>query len=169
MNRLPDNNAFLELIEANKGLIFKICHSYCPNKNEREDLVQEIIYQLWKSYPNYKPDFKFSTWMYRVALNVAISFYRKEKTATNTIILTEHLIEYEIREDDSAQLEENIRLLYQFIHGFNEFDRALIILYLEDKSHKEIAEILGITQTNVATRVGRLKDKLKQNFATLKN
>ncbi|HEV7621828.1 MAG TPA: sigma-70 family RNA polymerase sigma factor, partial [Flavisolibacter sp.] len=132
-----------------------------------EDLAQEIIYQLWKSYNNYKPQYKFSTWMYRVALNVAISFYRKVRAGGHTIHIEEHVFEIEDY-SSSAEMEENIKLLEQFIKAFKELDRALILLYLEGKPYKEIAEILGISETNVATRINRIKDKLKQKFATVK-
>jgi RNA polymerase sigma factor (sigma-70 family) len=105
--------------------------------------------------------------MYRVALNVAISFYRKEKSTVSTVNLHEHLIEIPDTGEDTG-IEESISLLQQFIYGFKELDRALILLYLEDKSYKEIAGILGITETNVATKISRIKDKLKQQFTTAK-
>ena len=168
MNKIPDKETFLHLIKENEKIIFKVCHSYCLNKNDREDLAQEIICQLWKSFQNYNPQFKFSTWMYRVALNVAISFYRKTRTAVSTVNLPEHLIEAADEEDNISATEENIGLLQQFIYGFKELDRALIILYLEDKSYREIADIIGITETNVATRISRIKEKLKQKFYTAK-
>lgn len=168
MNTSPDREIFLNLIQDNRRIIFKICHSYCNHKTDREDLAQEIIYQLWKSYHSYNNEFKFSTWMYRVALNVAISFYRKEKRSANTFSLSEELLEIKDDAEHSIELEENISLLQQFIHGFKELDRALIILYLEDKSYKEIAEVLGISTTNAATKISRVKEKLKQKFITSK-
>jgi RNA polymerase sigma-70 factor (ECF subfamily) len=160
---------FVNLLKENRGIIFKICHSYCPNKNDREDLAQEIIFQLWKSYNRFNADHKFSTWMYRIALNVAISFYRKENKTAQTIAFTETLPEVEDKKDSIHEKEENISRLQQFINELKELDKALMILYLEEKNHKEIAEILGITETNVATKLGRIKDKLKQKFSTIHN
>jgi len=160
---------FINLLNQHRGIIFKICNSYCPDKNAREDLAQEIIFQLWKSYNHFNADYKFSTWMYRIALNVAISFYRKENKTSQTISFTEMLPEVEDQKDSIHEREENINRLQQFINELKELDKALMILYLEEKNHKEIAEILGITETNVATKLGRIKDKLKQRFSNSQN
>ncbi|WP_316772755.1 sigma-70 family RNA polymerase sigma factor [Pedobacter frigiditerrae] len=156
---------FLKIIETNKRLIFKICNSYCQNADDREDLAQEIIFQLWKSWGNFNNDYKLSTWMYRIALNVAISFYRKERKTTSTISMGEHLIEI-VDENLEEGLEENLNALQQFINELRPLDKALMLLYLEEKSHKEIAEIIGITSTNVATKIGRIKEQLKQKFSS---
>src|SRR5882724_6316670 len=141
MEKHPGKEEFLRLIEDNKAIIFKICNSYCKNKNDREDLAQEVIYQLWKSGNTFNTDHKFTTWMYRVALNVAISFYRKKKKAGPVISLTEHLIDVEDKDDGSEEVEGNINLLQQFIDELGELDRALMILYLDEKSYHEISEI----------------------------
>ena len=168
MNREPAKEAFLSLVLKNKGIIIKICNSYCRNKADREDLAQEITYQLWRSGNSFNTDHTFSTWMYRVALNVAISFYRKEKKSETVISISENEVDIEDKADGSDELEENINLLQQFISELKELDKALMILYLESKSYAEIAEILGITETNTATRISRIKDKLKQKFSTVK-
>jgi RNA polymerase sigma-70 factor (ECF subfamily) len=160
---------FLNRIEEHKLIIYKICNSYCKNRYDRADLAQEISYQLWKSYNHFNGSVKFSTWMYRVALNVAITFYRKTKTGEAIIQLAEPDTEIEDKKNDTAELEKNINTLQQFINELKELDKALMILYLEEKSYNEIAEILGITETNVATRISRIKDKLKQKFSTLNN
>ena len=167
MNREP-KEAFLSLVLKNKGIIIKICNSYCRNKADREDLAQEITYQLWRSGNSFDTDHTFSTWMYRVALNVAISFYRKEKKSETVISMSENEVDIEDKADGSDELEENINLLQQFISELKELDKALMILYLESKSYAEIAEILGISETNTATRISRIKDKLKQKFSTVK-
>lgn len=156
---------FLSIIEENKRIIFKICNAYCQNAADREDLAQEIIYQLWKSWNSFNTNFKLSTWMYRIALNVAISFYRKEKKTTETVFMGDHLIEI-VDENLEEGLETNLNALQQFINELKELDRALMILYLEEKSHKEIAEIIGISTTNVATKIGRIKEQLKQKFSS---
>ena len=156
---------FVALIEANKGIIFKICNSYCRNTIDREDIAQEITYQLWKSWSSYNSSYKLSTWMYRIALNVAISFYRKEKRSTATVLMGDQLFEIEDKAFEDG-LETNLNALQQFINELNPLDRALMILYLEEKSHKEMAEIIGITSTNVATKISRIKDRLKEKFST---
>ena len=156
---------FTRLIKENKGIIYKICNTYCADKIDRDDLAQEIIYNLWKSFNNYNAEFKFSTWMYRIALNVAISFYRQEKKFKNHDSVSEGLIVFEENSDDKNEIENNLRLLQSFINELKEIDKAIILLYLDDKSHKEIAEITGFTETNVATRINRIKDKLRTNFS----
>ncbi|HLK30502.1 MAG TPA: sigma-70 family RNA polymerase sigma factor [Puia sp.] len=166
MGTLTDTEEFLQLIQENKRIIFKICNSYCHNKSDREDLAQEIIYQLWKSGNSFNADHKFSTWMYRIALNTAISFYRKEKRSGSVVSLGEHVVDIKDDDDGADALQSNINLLQKFINELKELDRALMILYLEEKSYGEIAEILGITETNVATKISRNKEKLKQKFLT---
>jgi RNA polymerase sigma factor (sigma-70 family) len=158
---------FIKRIDEHKLIIYKICNSYCKNQYDRDDLAQEITYQLWKSFNHFNGAVKFSTWMYRVALNVAITFYRKTKTGEAIIKLAEPDTEIEDSKEDTADLEKNINTLQQFLNELKELDKALMILYLEGKAYSEIAEILGITETNVATRISRVKDKLKQKFSTL--
>lgn len=166
----PNDNqaAFLQLIRDNKGILFKISYSYCRNKDDREDLMQEMIYQLWRSGHQFDANYKFSTWMYRIALNVAISFYRKQNRSGVRIALDGELrlmeAELEDRSDGNEQLEEKIDLLQLFISELGELDKALMILYLEERPYREIAEILGISETNVATKLSRIKGKLKQKF-----
>src|SRR5215217_8123197 len=121
MNQQPDKK-FLELIEENKRIIFKICNSYCPNKDERDDLAQEIIYNLWKSYQRFNSNLKFSTWMYRIALNVAISFYRKEKKSAPHVSISEHLIILE--ENPNNETDNNLNLLLKFINELKEIDKS---------------------------------------------
>jgi len=169
MTMQNNKEEFLKLIEEHKLIIYKICNAYCKNRYDRDDLVQEIIYQLWRSYNHFNGTVKFSTWMYRVALNVAITFYRKTKTSKAIIQLAEADTEMEDQKEDTSELEKNMDVLQQFINNLKELDKALMILYLEEKSYREIGEILGITETNVATRLSRIKDKLKQKFSTLNN
>ena len=163
----PVKDDLLKLVKEHERIVFKICNSYCSNKDDRADLAQEIMYHLLKSYERYNADYKFSTWMYRIALNVAISFYRKTKTGQQMISLAEDHGESEDKENESAVLEKNICMLEQFISELNELDKALMILYLDEKSYREIADILGITETNVATKISRIKEKLKQYFLKL--
>ncbi len=155
---------FIKIIEQHKGIIYKITNLNCKNDSDRQDLYQEIVLQLWKSFENYNSQFKYSTWIYRIALNVAISFYRKEnrrKEIANPI--SESLFNTAgINEDHDKN--NDLFLLQKFVADLKELDKALMLLYLEEKSHKEIAEILGITETNVATKIGRIKKLLKQKF-----
>lgn len=167
MNTKDNKEAFLQLIEQNRGIIIKICNSYCKVKGDREDLAQEMIYQLWKSGHSFNPDYKFSTWMYRVALNVAISFYRQNRQP-HAVPLDEWHINIEDSPGTADEKENNIRLLQQFIAEMKELDKALLLLWSESKSYKEIAEIVGVSETNVATKISRLKEKLKQQFTQQK-
>ena len=163
-----DKEAFLQLMDDHKGIIIKICHTYCPDTNEREDLAQEIMYQLWRSMGSFDDEHRFSTWMYRVALNVAISFYRKAKIKNSVITSQNETDEIADATEGKEELENDILQLQQFINELKELDRALMFLYLESKTYREIAEILGISETNVATRINRIKDKLKQKFSIIK-
>lgn len=157
---------FITTIDDHKKIIYKIVNSYCRNKEDRKDLEQEIIIQLWNSFDKYNPEYKYSTWMYRIALNVAISFYRKEKKwyAKSDFYNEDSLFCMTDGGDDNSEMDQNIRLLQEFINELNELNKALMLLYLEEKSYEEISEILGITKTNVATKIGRIKLKLKERF-----
>jgi RNA polymerase sigma factor (sigma-70 family) len=169
MNTPASQDEFLQLIQDNKRIIFKICNAYCRNPGDREDLAQEIVYQLWKSGGHFNADHRFSTWMYRIALNVAITFYRKERRSVPKVPLPDdlHFLHVDDQPDGKEDMEERISLLQQFIGELGKFDKALMILYLEENSYKEIGEILGITVTNVATKISRIKAGLKQKFSTL--
>ncbi len=164
MNRSLTKQQLIDLILANKGIIIKICNSYCSDKNYREDLGQEIIYQLLRSGENFQSGNKFSTWMYRIALNVAISFYRKQKTNTQVVAYTDLPFEIEDTDDGKREMNENISRLQKMISLLGPLDKAMMLLYLDSKSYAEIAEVLDITETNVATRISRIKIRLKQQF-----
>lgn len=158
---------FLEIIEINKGILYKVANSYCKNIDDRKDLIQEIIIQLWKSFDNYNKKFKYSTWMYRISLNVAISFYRKDTTRKRiSNPLTIDIIDFTDTEM-SDEKETNLGKLNQIISKLNDLNKALMLLYLEEKNYKEISEIIGITESNVATKINRIKDKIKNEFTQL--
>jgi RNA polymerase sigma-70 factor (ECF subfamily) len=164
MSSSSNKERFLSLIEENKGIIYKVSNAYCRNAEDRRDLVQEIIFQLWRSFDRYDDQYKISTWMYRIALNVSISFYRKNRRRNKlSTEFTENIFEF-VDDQKDFETEQNIRLLNEFISELKELDRALMILYLEEKSYEEIAEILGISKTNVATKINRIKLKLKSRF-----
>jgi RNA polymerase sigma-70 factor (ECF subfamily) len=168
MNEKEQRQHFLNIIEQHKGILYTVARAYCPNADDRQDLIQEMMIQIWQSIHRYNNQFKISTWFYRISLNVAISFYRKNTTRANKYTeLTEQLIETPV--EDKSENERQLYLLDQFISELKEIDKALMILYLEDKSHTEIAEILGISVSNVGTKIGRIKDKLKTRFSQLKS
>ena len=157
---------FLSTIDTHKKIIYKVVNSYCKNKEDRKDLEQEIIIQLWNSFDKYNAEYKYSTWMYRIALNVAISFYRKEKKwfVINDFYNEDSIYSIADENENKTELDHNIELLQEFINKLNELDKALMLLYLEEKPYDEVAEILGISKTNVATKISRLKLKLKKEF-----
>lgn len=160
---------FLAVVEAHKGIIYKVANAWCRQAEDRKDLVQEIIVQLWKAFGGYDSgQAQYSTWIYRIALNVAISFYRREtRRQAATDRLKAAVLEME-GNGTVIETDEQLQLLQRFIHDLRELDRALILLYLEEKSHQEIAEILGISVTNVATKIGRIKVLLRQQFSRIK-
>jgi len=158
---------FLSVIENHKGIIYKVAGLYTKDSEDRKDLAQEIIFQLWRSFEQYDEQYKRSTWIYRIALNVSISFYRKKKRR-ETISHPLSGEVFSVHEEESSQ-HEDVKLLQQFIKELKELDRAIIILTLDGNSQKETAEILGLTETNVSTRVGRIKTTLKKKFETAKN
>lgn len=159
-----NKETFLLLLEQHKGILIKICNAYCQAKDDKEDLSQEIVYNLWKAFANYTPNHKFSTWLYRIALNVAISYYRKEKRSLQYTPYDENLIVFS-EEGYNKELEGNLLLLQQFIFELKEIDKSIMLLYLDDKSYHEIAEITGISETNVATKISRIKANLKTKFS----
>ena len=159
------NELFQELIEQHKGILFKVARTYCQNQEDRQDLIQEMMIQIWQSFHRYNDNYKISTWLYRISINVAISFYRKGAVRKKYSIPFDEQISKINYDEENIEKEQQLNLLEQFIGELKEFDKALILLYLEDKSHTEIADILGISVSNVGTKVGRIKDKLKHRFS----
>ena len=160
-----DKETFLKLLDAHKGIIIKICNGYCHSKKDKDDLAQEIAYNLWKGFATYTHDYEFSTWLYRVALNVAISFYRKEKRQLLFNPFDENLLIFDYEGKYNRESEGQLGLLQKYIHELRELDRSIMLLYLDDKSYKEIAEIIGISETNVATKINRIKNGLRSRFS----
>lgn len=167
MDKQELQKLFQEIIKQHKGILFKVSRAYCPVEEDRQDLIQEILIQVWQSLHKYNNQCKVSTWVYRISLNVSISFYRKNLNRTTKFTeLNEQNIQ--ITTDDKTETEQELNLLEQFISELKEIDKAIMVLYLEDKSHFEIAEILGISVTNVGTKIGRIKEKLKTKFSNFK-
>ena len=159
-----EKDKFISVIKDHQNLIFKICYSYCSNSENRKDLQQEILMQLWNSFTKFDGRVKISTWIYQVALNTAISFHRNNcKHKDRKVTIDSSIISLSDSEYAPEQ-EENISMLYRFIDNLNEMDKALILLYLDDNKYKNIAKILGISETNVATKINRIKKSLKEQF-----
>jgi len=159
MTPMNQEKEFLKLIEDNKGIIHKVSKMYMDKSDDREDLFQEIILQLWKAYPSFKNKSKFSTWMYRVALNTALVFFKKEKRKLDNTPLNEQVDIADF--SDSTEKEEKLSYFYRAVQELNAIEKALIFLFLEDQSHKEIAHNLGITEVNARVKLNRTKEKLQ--------
>ncbi|HAS44092.1 MAG TPA: RNA polymerase subunit sigma-70 [Microscillaceae bacterium] len=156
---------FIAIIKDHKKLIYKICNVYC-NAQNRKDLEQEILIQLWTAFDKYDGRVKMSTWIYKIALNTAISQYRKsliEKKRQSSIDAS--LFSFA---DYDFEVDHHIQLLYQFIEKLNYLDKAIILLYLDNYKYQEISEMIGISKTNVASKINRIKTKLKKEFQTIK-
>jgi RNA polymerase sigma-70 factor (ECF subfamily) len=164
MTRSGLQERFQTLVDEHRKILYKVCHSYCRDRDSREDLAQEILVQLWRSFGRFDGRCRFSTWMYRIALNVAISYYRRENARTQCVISDEARVLEAACETDSRP--EDLRLLYRFIDGLDPLNKALILLYLDEQSYREIADVLGISETNVATKISRLKNKMRQEYGT---
>lgn len=167
MDNSEKYDQFLAVIESNKGIVYIIAHSFCKTPEDKKDLVQEIILQLWKAFDTYNNQFKHSTWIYRIALNLAISYYRKEKSRNNINHPFSDSLFNMADYQHPAKTEQHILLLNQFIAELKELDKALMLLYLEERPQKEIAAIIGLSETNVASKIARIKEKLKKQFSTL--
>jgi len=157
---------FAEQIESHRGILFKVCNLYGASHEDREDLAQEILVQLWRSFPTFDGRCTFSTWMYRVALNTAISWLRHDMLRRKHVEPAEErmLVSLPAKEADTDEL----RLLYSLIDGLDSMQKAMVMLYLDGSSHQEIAEVLGITASNVATKMNRLKNDWKQKVSQTK-
>jgi RNA polymerase sigma-70 factor (ECF subfamily) len=159
-----DREKFITVLENHKRIIFKIVNSYCREFEDRQDLIQEIIIQLWLSFEKYNDQFKLSTWIYRIALNTSISFYRKNKRRKEKTISLTSVLEGNFMEADPYLKNTDFQKLEGFIQQLKDLDKAIILLYLDDIGQREIAEIMGISQTNVATKINRIKKILKRKF-----
>ena len=153
---------FIEFVDNHRKLIYKVCRMYCRNNSLLKDVVQEILAQLWTAFPKYDNSTKSSTWIYRIVLNTAISCYRRDKKHRDRRTDIDQSVFLIAEEYESDDTDEQIRRIYAFMEQFSELDKALLMLYLEERAYEEIAGILGITVTNVATKISRLKQRLKK-------
>lgn len=152
---------FLKRISENKGIIHKVCNVYCNSEEEKKDLMQEITLQLWKAFPSFREQSKFSTWMYRVAFNTAVTNIRRSKKHPILEALSEEQ-QVSIEKEDIPNLDEEINRLYKAIGKLNEIEKGIILLYLEKKSYLEIGEITGLSEKNISVKIVRIKSKLKK-------
>jgi RNA polymerase sigma-70 factor (ECF subfamily) len=157
---------FVALLEEHRKILFKVAGAYCPNPEDRRDLVQEMTAQLWRAFPRYDERFRFSTWMYRIALNVAISFSRRQSVrARHAAPAGVELLEASADVSAAAPGDEDLRLLDRFLGGLEALDRALLLLYLDGNRYDAIAGVLGISETNVGTKLNRIKERLRRELA----
>jgi len=151
---------FLQKIEDHKGILIKVAKMYMDTYQDEEDLKQEIIFQLWKYYDKFEERSKFSTWMYRVAINTAITFLRKEKRRTDKYAISSENTTVATEYDDTQ--EKQLAHFYKAVKQLNKIEKALILLFIEGNSHKEIGENLGITEVNARVKLNRTKNKLQK-------
>ncbi len=154
---------FVKRISENQGIIHKVCSIYCDTEEDKRDLFQEIVVQLWKSYPSFRQESKFSTWMYRVALNTAITSFKKSKRQPDRSGLTLDTVQL-ASEEYNPETDELMQKMHQAISTLSGIEKSIILLFLENKSYEEIAEITGITQNYVRVKMNRIKKKLKKNM-----
>ena len=161
MQQQEAERQFEKKIREYELLLHKVCRMYAYTDADRQDLFQEIVIQLWKAYPKFKGDAKWSTWMYRVAINTAITGLRRKKdfiTSYEPASFPEHI------SDDTSGIaaEEQLQQLYKAIEQLNEIEKAIVMLYMEDRSYNEMEEILGINEGNLRVKMNRIKEKLRQ-------
>ncbi len=159
---MRDDAQFLGRLGEHRGILYKIANGYCRAPDDRGDLVQEMILQLWRAWPRYDERQRFSTWMYRVAMNVAISFYRHESRRQRDLVPLGEL-GFDVG-DATVAASPDLRRLQEKVAALDELDRALVLLYLDEQSSAEIADIMGLTATNVTTRLSRIKKRLQTEW-----
>lgn len=157
MDKQELEKAFIALVEEHKRIIYKVCYVYAADMENLNDLYQEVVINLWKAFPRFRGECAASTWVYRIGLNTCISFFRKSKSRPEVVPITVDLEAFADEEDKTASLRE----LYRMINSLGQLERALILLWLEERSYQEIADIIGISKNNVAVRLNRIREKLK--------
>lgn len=158
--------AFGELLRRHRGIVFKVANTYARDGADRDDLAQEIAAQLWRAFPKYDPARPFSTWMYRIALNVGISFLRSDGQRRRHAVPLDEAA-HDLADDRAFdhEADEQLRMLHRFIATLEPLDRALLLLYLDERSTREMAEVLGISESNVTTKISRLKQRIRDHVA----
>ena len=151
----------MKLVQEHRSLLYKVCRVYCFTEADRQDLFQEMVIQLWRSYPTFRGESKFSTWLYRIALNTAISDLRKQDrrpSTTSTDEIPPSLPDMTWPGEEEQQLQQ----LYAAINRLSDVEKALVMLYLEDKPYEEMEEIMGINQNNLRVKMNRIREKLRK-------
>jgi RNA polymerase sigma-70 factor (ECF subfamily) len=158
--------AFGELLQQHRGIVFKVANSYARDAEDRADLAQEIAAQLWRAWPGYDPARTFSTWMYRIALNVAISFLRSDGHRRRHAVPLDEVV-HDLADDNATDHDADgqLHVLHRFIATLEPLNRALLLLYLDERSTREMAEVLGISESNVTTKISRLKQRIRDHVA----
>jgi len=158
--------SFVDRLDNHRGILFKVANAYCAKPADREELIQETIAQLWRSYERFDGRSSFATWMYRIAVNVAISYYRSETRKRRRLVPVGESVLERLPAPNGAQTDDRLDLLRELIGQLPPLDRALMLLYLDDRPYSEIASILGISETNAGTKIARIKDRLKRSAST---
>lgn len=153
---------FVRVIKQNEGVIFKITTMYTDNNDDQKDLYQDVVYQLWKSFDSFREESKISTWMYRIALNTALTRLKKRKRIGDAVSIDRVIMQQ--TENYNPEFEDKLKLLYAHIKQLNVLEKGLMLLLLEGKRYEEISEITGLTPSNVATKISRIKQKLKNQI-----
>ncbi len=158
---MTQEKQFVEVIQDNEGILYKISRLYTDNKEDQKDLYQDIVYQLWKSFDSFKGNAKRSTWVYRIALNTGLLYLKNKKTKGHKTSLEDVVL---IQENYDPVLEERLKILYTHIRELGEVDKGIVFLFLEGKKYKEISDITGMSSSNIGTRMVRIKEKLNQKI-----
>jgi RNA polymerase sigma factor (sigma-70 family) len=159
---LSGQETFVALVREHRRMLAQVVHAYARSEDERKDLQQEVLAQLWRAHSGYDPGRRFSTWMYRIALNVAISFSRRRR---ELFPIDEAAATPAPDPSPSTERDQQLRSLQHFVSSLPPLDRALVLLYLDERSQNEIAEVLGITESNVSTKIHRIKQRLREQLA----
>lgn len=159
---MDNKKEFIAIIQENEGLIYKVTKVYSNSKEDAQDLYQEIVYQLWKSFSSFRHESKISTWMYRIALNTSIAHLNKEKRRRNQVAVDDWLLNKTDTTD--TLMDERSEVLFTLIKKLSDIEKGIILLHLEGKTYAEIASITGFTSSNVGTRLGRIKQKIRSQI-----
>ncbi len=161
---MVEEEEFVQVIKDHESVIYKITTFYVNNEDDQKDLYQEIVFQLWKSFKNFKNKSKIGTWIYRIALNTAITQLRKSKKQIDKVPIDRAIVNFTA--NTAPEFEEKLKMLYAHIQQLSDLEKGIILLFLEKKSHEEIASICGLSISNVGTRISRIKNKLKTQIQT---
>jgi RNA polymerase sigma-70 factor, ECF subfamily len=161
--------AFVARLERHRAILFKVAGAYCRRPADREELVAETIAHLWRAYGRFDERLRFSTWMYRIAVNVAISFYRSDTRRRRGVLASAESFLETLPAPAAPEEDKRLDILRELVEGLDALNRALMILYLEDYPQGEIAEILGISKTNVATKIARIKERFRRSLSAESN